>query len=176
MTNQVIPADAVEAAAKAYRSEFPYDENEGYIIKIILEAAAPHMLAGRGAGLQVRHARQGVLLTQPQPVHAQQRGGEMNITEFLEARIAEDEQRANYYGPLAMGTTRVLAECAAKRAIIAEHAIDLDMRDPYCDTCAEWWKCEVGEGPPMVKYPCPTIRALTAVYKDHPDYQQEWAL
>lgn len=116
----------------------------------------------------------------------------MNITEFLEARIAEDEkwaqqEDADYADTTLLptydsdnqanwSTPRVLAECAAKRAIIAEHAIDLDMRDPYCDTCAEWWKCEVGEGPPMVKYPCPTIRALTAVYKDHPDYQQEWAL
>ena len=131
----------------------------------------------------------------------------MNITEFLEARIADDEELANAalvgmhgkhetawdYAGYVLGAerdstpkqdefitswwpARVLAECAAKRAILAEHAIDLDMRDPYCDTCAEWWKCEVGEGPPMVKYPCPTIRALTAVYKDHPDYQQEWAL
>lgn len=40
----------------------------------------------------------------------------MNITEFLLARIAEDEKRANYYG-MALGTDRVLAECAAKRAI-----------------------------------------------------------
>ena len=45
MTNQVIPAEAVEAAAKAYRREFPYDENEGYIIKIILDAAAPYIRA-----------------------------------------------------------------------------------------------------------------------------------
>ena len=105
----------------------------------------------------------------------------MNITEFLEARIAEDEKNAGTYvevlpeGDMAPLFRRVLAECAAKRAIIEEHAIDLDMRDPYCDTCAEWWKCEVGEGPPMVKYPCPTIRALTAVYKDHKDYDPEWS-
>ena len=38
-----IPAEAVEAAAKAYRREFPYDENEGYVVKLILEAAGPHM-------------------------------------------------------------------------------------------------------------------------------------
>jgi len=69
----------------------------------------------------------------------------MNITEFLEARIAEDELRANYYGPLAMGTARVLAECAAKRAII-------------------------------IYSPPKTIQYLAAVYADHPDYRQEWAL
>lgn len=40
-----ISDDAVEAAAKAYRREFPYDENEDYIVKLILEAAAPYLLA-----------------------------------------------------------------------------------------------------------------------------------
>jgi hypothetical protein len=44
----VIPAEAVEAAARAYRSEFPYDENEGYVVKLILEAAAPYMTTERG--------------------------------------------------------------------------------------------------------------------------------
>ena len=73
------------------------------------------------------------------------KGEQMNITEFLEARITEDETRATYYGPLAMGTARVLAECAAKRAII-------------------------------VYSPPKTLQHLAAVYKDHPDYQQEWAL
>ncbi|MFI2562993.1 DUF6221 family protein [Paenarthrobacter sp. NPDC018779] len=71
---------------------------------------------------------------------------------------------------------RVLAECAAKRAIMREHELDLGMREPYCDSCAEWWMSELGEGPPMVKYPCPTVKAVAAVYKDHPDYQQEWAI
>jgi hypothetical protein len=45
---QIIPAEAVEAAAKAYRREFPYDENEGYVVKLILEAAAPYMLNNEG--------------------------------------------------------------------------------------------------------------------------------
>lgn len=120
--------------------------------------------------------------------------GTMTITEFLEARIAEDEavareaagvERGEYFVAALpnllleqvarFGPARVLAECAAKRAIINEHEIDLEMRDPYCDSCAEWWKCVLGEGPPMVKYPCPTVRAIAAVYKDHPDYQQGWA-
>lgn len=42
---QAIPAEAVEAAAKAYRCEFPYDENEAYVVKLILEAAHPVLLA-----------------------------------------------------------------------------------------------------------------------------------
>lgn len=40
-----ISNEAVEAAAKAYRDEFPYDENEGYIVKLALEAAAPFIRA-----------------------------------------------------------------------------------------------------------------------------------
>lgn len=99
-----------------------------------------------------------------------------SIIEFLEARIAEDEKRAAYYGPLTLGMRRLLAECAAKRSIIKQHEIDLSIREPHCDTCAEWWNCVLGEGPPMVKYPCPTIKALAAVYKDHPDYQKEWVV
>jgi len=41
----MIPPEAVEAAAKVYRREFPHDENEDYIVKLVLEAAYPHMLA-----------------------------------------------------------------------------------------------------------------------------------
>ena len=113
----------------------------------------------------------------------------MTLTEFLEARIAEDEAVARgsgviawltYRGPRglmdytevasatvdapdvwmadegeAVGFTsaqviyderRVLAECAAKRAIL---------RLP-------------------VRYPCPTLRILAEVYADHPDYLPEW--
>lgn len=80
----------------------------------------------------------------------------MNITDFLLARIQEDEKRANYYGPLAMGTDRVLAECTAKREIIRWWVdgligyvrVDDDLTNP--------------------------LLPLAAVYKDHPDYQQEW--
>lgn len=116
----------------------------------------------------------------------------MTITEFLLARIAEDEAAAEqlthvFHGsgtqmyvseawiqsPLKKG--RFLSECAARRAIMSEHEIDLGMAEPYCDSCAEWWNCELGEGPPRVKYPCPSIRALATIYADHPDYRQEWA-
>ena len=40
----MIPDEAVEAAARAYRHEFPYDENNEHIVKLVLEAAAPYML------------------------------------------------------------------------------------------------------------------------------------
>lgn len=41
----MIPAEAVESARVAYLREFDYDENAEYIARLILEAAAPHMLA-----------------------------------------------------------------------------------------------------------------------------------
>ena len=81
----------------------------------------------------------------------------MNIVEFLEARIAEDEERAGS-GWSRLGNTRwetdnygrdhltpfaVLAECKAKRAI---------MKDAFWDT----------------------LTALATVYADHPDYREEW--
>jgi len=108
------------------------------------------------------------------------------ITEFLEARIAEDEAQA--YNVLVFrmipGTgmpgnqaipDRVLAECAAKRAILAEHemAIRSDgiRRQEGCVMCnynRDYGWEETG--------PCKTLRALAAVYASHPDYRQEWAL
>lgn len=145
----------------------------------------------------------------------------MTITEFLEARIAEDEAEARAASPgpwkwddepamdeaflyapndeavlVAYGLhtqgflectdenrthiarydpSRVLAECAAKRAIIDEHGLDDSSTKDYCESCADWWNSELGEGPPPVAWPCPTLRSVAAVYKDHPDYQQEWA-
>jgi len=111
----------------------------------------------------------------------------MNITEFLEARIAEDEEQAENvrflgwfpgkkYGITTVSHARVLAECAAKRAIIAEHGRGDSYVSDWCETCAQWWASEVGEGPPGVAWPCLTLKALAAVYADHPDYQQGWKL
>lgn len=108
----------------------------------------------------------------------------MTITEFLEARIAEDEKKAlrhqEYADKDGWGdyVARVLAECAAKRSIIAEHVpVDysgLGMESPNaCARCgadlnmSDWdWVHD--------SFPCPTLRALAAIYADHPDYQQEW--
>jgi hypothetical protein len=145
----------------------------------------------------------------------------VTITEFLLARITEDEADASgaigshwdgsayrqvrtasgdtpHYYKIASGQTqlehwepkerlnpgttfqhiarhdpaRVLAECAAKRAIIEQHRESrFFARHQGCVVC------RTGSGPLLpVEYPCPTVRALAAVHKDHPDYQQEWAL
>ena len=91
----------------------------------------------------------------------------MTLTEFLTARIDEDEEMARLTGermrhvpPRGIGGigdlgvvgypfARVLAECEAKRMLI-------DGFDAWGDD-AKW-----------------TLRILALPYADHPDYQQEW--
>lgn len=112
----------------------------------------------------------------------------MTITEFLLARIAEDEAAANavdllssemeiistHHLPefadymLRWQPNAVRAECAAKRAIIEQY-------ETYG---------AAAQGAVSVAYTMARVsqrvmdgalRALAAVYKDHPDYQEEWA-
>lgn len=99
------------------------------------------------------------------------------VRNFLLARIAEDEARAEYvrdYGDTGgiFSPERIIAECAAKRAIIeqATEATGLDMSvdgdrrvgprdetvEPYCGDLI--------------------LAALMSVYKDHSDYKQGWEL
>ncbi|MET1088215.1 MAG: DUF6221 family protein [Arthrobacter sp.] len=101
----------------------------------------------------------------------------MTITEFLEARISEDEAAAGEaieerslstpdagtdtslvpwpdspVPAVLVGPERVLAECIVKRSLIKH-----------------WGPHEALNGPSLL-----TIMAM--VYKDHPDYRQEWEL
>jgi hypothetical protein len=68
---------------------------------------------------------------------------------------------------------RVLAECEAKRQIVAEHAPSEDYPKD-CRTCAQWWGDWDHSPPPGVPSPCPTLRFLVLPYADHPDYDQAW--
>jgi hypothetical protein len=139
----------------------------------------------------------------------------MTITEFLLARITEDEADAkaatpgpwhamteetsdgeNIYYTVEHGTdqlcdmaltswqgrmdaehiarhdpARVLAECAAKRAIIGVYRLytaysELTDRDPGVRTQMCDHAMTLGE----------VLPPLAAVYKDHPDYRPEWEL
>ena len=78
----------------------------------------------------------------------------MTITEFLEARMAEDELAAYDVMGEREGD-RTLAECAAKRAIITQ----------VSDVA--WCGYAVRDV---------ILEHLAAVYKDHPEYRQDWAL
>lgn len=64
---------------------------------------------------------------------------------------------------------RVLADVAAKQAILALHAPTDDDPGgpPYCIECQRY----DGAGKP-----CPTILLLAAPYADHPDYDPAWAV
>jgi hypothetical protein len=97
----------------------------------------------------------------------------VNIAEFLEARIEEDEARAgsgwstlrdtrwetDNYGRNFLTPSAVLAECKAKRVLIEDwKRVTVEHRRAYY------------VDPPLA----PVVAAFAAVYKDHPDYQQEW--
>ena len=91
----------------------------------------------------------------------------MTITEFLLARIAEDERHARKLAEtdrrpvLALAITanhpqRVLAECEAKRRIVERAGFLIDEPDGLGNLC---------EG---------ILTDLAAIYADHPDYREEW--
>lgn len=98
----------------------------------------------------------------------------MTLTEFLLARIDEDEvvvfaldlvcppgtRRRERLPPPVVTPDRVLAECKAKRRIVELHGNDWNPRGK-CEACDE-----VG--------PCDTLHALALPYADHPDYDEAW--
>lgn len=103
----------------------------------------------------------------------------MNITEFLEARITEDEvearefqhyeddvwETAGWWNP-----TRVLAECAAKRALLESYenvAKAAAGKQPNVETALTIEGMREGTRMALV--------ALTFPYKDHQDWQADWA-
>ena len=108
----------------------------------------------------------------------------MTITEFLEARIDEDEERAssgwsrlgdtrwetNNYGQDHLTPAAVLAECVAKRAIITLFGECHDQALTAKNLETEFALTGMEEGLGLA------VRSLSTAYKDHADYQQDWAL
>jgi hypothetical protein len=70
---------------------------------------------------------------------------------------------------------RVLADVAAKRAIVDEHALLDPPPEPDDDWPLVCRRCEDRRRHDAMRWPCPTLRRLAAVYADHPDYDQGWA-
>ena len=106
----------------------------------------------------------------------------MTLTEFLLARIAEDEAVAQRWAEDVDGVApdgrpwrdrrgrfiyapraHVLAECAAKRAIVTLHSAELGQHPDFC-------------GHDLRALPCPTLRLLARPYAEHPDYDEAWWL
>lgn len=111
----------------------------------------------------------------------------MSITEFLKARIDDDEARVEFVRPFIpdegnqgeyIDPARILAECEAKRQIVQMHRPKTILRIhkpgapieeiPVCaydtDEDSHGW----------IDYPCDTLRILAEVYRDCPDYDEEW--
>jgi hypothetical protein len=99
----------------------------------------------------------------------------MKLTEFLLARIAEDEAAAQavvdelaFLGlPRTRG--RALAECEAKRQIVEDEVLR------YCDNVppSGFVSPEVADSI-RSRADSRTLRHLAAIYADHSDYRQEW--
>lgn len=97
----------------------------------------------------------------------------MTIVEFLLARIAEDEQdiatarlddEPEWWMPEQWTRSRALAECVAKRQIVALHNDMLKQELGNGDASA------FGAGLMHLD----VLRSLASVYADHPDYREEW--
>lgn len=90
-------------------------------------------------------------------------GDLIQVNGWRKERMSHPEFNEKYCEPAP--DERVLAECRAKRAIVADH------EETMINGAS--WGCKVDSYRPGK---CPTLRTLAAVYKDHPDYRQEWAL
>lgn len=123
----------------------------------------------------------------------------MTIEEFLLARIGEDEAVARMWyqdeggGEWEPLEGRVLAECAAKRQIVEMHqswpvmveapptleydrggisSLTMRMTRHVAWLTQQEYRSRFGTEPPTT----PMLRAIAAVYADHPDYQQDWTV
>lgn len=115
----------------------------------------------------------------------------MDIAEFLTARVDEDEAVAREAGPsrvqdgfhelgvldddyrhatVVISSERLLAEVAAKRAIVDLHGRAHECVGYYSagDINTSAW-C-------VAAVDCDALRVLARVYADHPDYDPAWAL
>lgn len=93
----------------------------------------------------------------------------MTLTEFLMARIEEDEANANdpYWNMADEGvitTARLLYECEAKRMII-------ELRNMTRDAVRRFNRPADRAAFQSLDY---ALRYLALPYADHPDYRREW--
>lgn len=107
----------------------------------------------------------------------------MTITEFLEARISDDERHARLLAEtdrrpvLSLSATvnhpqRLLAECAAKRAVVTSYLSCVGAEGRVEGTKEFEVKLVAGG---MVKGLELAVKYMASVYADHADYREEWA-
>ncbi|WP_141746624.1 DUF6221 family protein [Streptomyces sp. LUP30] len=100
--------------------------------------------------------------TQPCSVHTFP--GVRLVADGLNWLVAEHIARQN--------PSRVLADVAAKRAIVDEHP---DVNDGDCGICVTGrWGYPTHGGSSPQRHPCRTLRLLAAPFAAHPDYDERW--
>jgi hypothetical protein len=107
-----------------------------------------------------------------------------DLADFLLARIAEDEEFALRYPPTAAARPRALAECSAKRGLIAYCTPDDDtgnallsaLADPSIDAAllAQVEPFARAMGAEMDRALLHVLRYLALPYADHPEFREEW--
>jgi hypothetical protein len=123
----------------------------------------------------------------------------LTLTDFVLARIADDEEMVQFMLEKAdgdrrpvedgitaigcseqgwhvgLGPARVLAECDARRCIAHLHG-PKHPGSSDCKSCADGWEdMTYGEnGYDPQPYPCLTAKNLALPYAEHPDYRNEW--
>jgi hypothetical protein len=117
----------------------------------------------------------------------------MDLIDFLAARLDEDEAAAGRLatmlerqnmggvwssnGPLVTINTawlpdRVLSEVATKRAILDRHQQARGLGDRlFCCWCSSDVDTEASLD---VRWPCPDVRDIAAIWDGHPDYDPAW--
>ena len=102
---------------------------------------------------------------------------------FLNARLDEDEAAAKAWLPLGNPTAmqrehiarqdpgRVLREVEAKRVILGRHK---PLSEASSHLACAWCSDDVDTVSLDMRWPCPDVLSLAAVYSDHPDYRPEW--
>lgn len=84
-----------------------------------------------------------------------------DLRTFLLSRIWKDDLLARIWkdDAEARGSRRGALEVQAKRAIVDRHR--QYAHTGFCECCFD-------------DYPCADLRALGAIYDQHPDYREEW--
>lgn len=100
----------------------------------------------------------------------------IDLAEYLRTRIADDQataREATKLPPSGPGSAaRIVAECEAKRQLIALHS---QTGDGECSVCANG--VDESEGDPFLigePWPCSTLRLLALAYAGEPGYRAEW--
>lgn len=105
-----------------------------------------------------------------------------SLVHFLQARIQEDEAAAHIGWAGGWPSHRVLAECAAKREVLAVLARDVkanadaDAWDWLDEQSAISWLFGDSNEDKAKKLATEVLRALAKPYDDHPDYQPDWTV